>query len=89
MPIDPDTLEAALRAPVALGVFFGLVIGKPVGILLAIRLVVLMGARLPDGVTWSGIFAMGIVSGVGFTVALFVTQLSYTDVALLTDAKLE
>ena len=88
VPIDLDTLGAALQSPVTLGVFFGLLIGKPVGILLAIRLAVLMGARLPDGVTWSGIFAMGIVGGVGFTVAQFVAQLSYTDAALLTDAKL-
>ena len=88
VPVDPGTLGAALTSPVTLGVFFGLLIGKPVGIFLAIRLAVLFGARLPSGVGWGGVVAMGIVSGVGFTVALFVTELSYESETLLTDAKL-
>ena len=88
VPVDPDTLGAAVTSPVMLGVFFGLLVGKPVGIFIAIRLAVMAGAKLPDGVGWSAILAMGFVAGIGFTVALFVTELSYTNEALLTDAKL-
>lgn len=88
VPVDPGTLGAAVQSPVTLGVFFGLLLGKPIGILIAIWLAVACGARLPNGVRWSGVLAMGIVAGIGFTVALFVTELSYTDEVLLTDAKL-
>ena len=88
VPVDPGTLGAAATSPVALGVFFGLLIGKPVGIFIAIRLAVMAGAKLPTGVGWDGILAMGAVAGIGFTVALFVTELSYTNEMLLTDAKL-
>ena len=88
VPVDPGTLGAALGSPVTLGVFLGLVVGKPVGILIAIWIAVAFGARLPAGVGWGGIAAVGFVAGIGFTVALFVTELSYEDARLLTDAKL-
>ena len=88
VPVDPGTLGAAMRSPVALGVFFGLLLGKPIGIFIAMRIAVACGARLPDGVGWLGVLAMGIVGGVGFTVALFVTELSFKEEVLLTDAKL-
>ena len=86
--VDASTLGDALRAPVAQGVFLGLVLGKPLGILLAIRIAVALGARLPEGVTWGSIAGLGIVAGIGFTVALFIAGLSFEEAALLTDAKL-
>ncbi|MFA7249633.1 MAG: Na+/H+ antiporter NhaA [Dehalococcoidia bacterium] len=88
VPVDPATLAGAVRSPVALGVFFGLLIGKPIGILAAVWLSVAFGARLPNGVGWAGILALGVVAGIGFTVALFVTELSYASATLVTDAKL-
>ncbi|MSQ30486.1 MAG: Na+/H+ antiporter NhaA [Dehalococcoidia bacterium] len=88
VPLDPGTLGAAMTSPVAIGVFLGLLVGKPIGIFVAIRLAVAGGARLPDGVGWAGIVAMGIVAGIGFTVALFVTELSYASAGMLTDSKL-
>ena len=45
------------------------------------------GAELPSGVTWPGVFATGLVAGIGFTVALVVTELSFVEEALLTQAK--
>lgn len=86
--VDASTLSEALRAPVAQGIFLGLILGKPLGILLAIRLAVASGARLPAGVGWGSILGLGIVAGIGFTVALFVAGLSFEDAELLTDAKL-
>ncbi len=83
-----STLGDALTAPVALGVFFGLLIGKPLGIFAAVWLTVRMGAQLPTGVTWPAVMGMGILAGIGFTVSLLITQLSFTDAQLLTDAKL-
>jgi len=58
---------------VALGVGLGLVIGKPVGILLVAWLAVKLGlAELPRGVTWTHVVATGFLAGIGFTMALFV-----------------
>ncbi len=88
VPVDAATLGEAVRSPISQGVFFGLLLGKPIGILAAVWLAVKMGARLPTGVGWSGIAALGLVAGVGFTVALFVAGLSFEEEALLTDAKL-
>lgn len=82
------TLNDALTDPVALGVFFGLLIGKPVGIFIAVWLTVRAGAQLPTGVRWPGVIGMGILGGIGFTVSLLITELSYSDPAMLTDAKL-
>ncbi|MEX1022833.1 MAG: Na+/H+ antiporter NhaA [Dehalococcoidia bacterium] len=86
--LSPDTVGGALTAPVALGVFFGLFIGKPLGIFVATWLVVKAGAQLPAGVGWPGVIGMGALGGIGFTVSLLITQLSFTDATLLTDAKL-
>lgn len=86
--VDGGILGDALTAPVAQGVFLGLLVGKPLGILLAIRVAVAFGARLPEGVTWGSILGLGIVAGIGFTVALFIAGLSFEDAGLLAEAKL-
>ena len=54
---------------------------------LAIWIAVRFGAELPSGVTWPGVVAVGLIAGIGFTVALFVTELSFDEGALLTQAK--
>ncbi|MEX2032127.1 MAG: Na+/H+ antiporter NhaA, partial [Dehalococcoidia bacterium] len=83
-----DTLSDAVVAPVSLGVFFGLLVGKPLGIVAATWLVVRAGATLPTGVKWPGVIGIGILGGIGFTVSLLITELSFDEEALLTDAKL-
>jgi NhaA family Na+:H+ antiporter len=71
------------------GVWLGLVVGKPVGIVLACLFAVRFGlGRLPAGVTWSQIVGLGITAGIGFTVALYVTSLSFADALLTSSAKL-
>jgi NhaA family Na+:H+ antiporter len=65
------------------GVALGLLLGKPVGILLASWLTVQLGfSRLPSGVGWVHILGVGFLGGIGFTMALFIAQLAYTDPAL-------
>ncbi len=72
---------------VGLGIGAGLVIGKPVGILLACVVAVRTGiARLPDGTNWGQIAGVGAVAGIGFTVSLFIAGLSFPDSAALTEA---
>jgi NhaA family Na+:H+ antiporter len=61
------------------GVALGLLLGKPVGILLASWLTVqLKFARLPSGVSWRHILGVGFLGGIGFTMSLFIAQLAYT-----------
>ena len=71
------------------GVGVGLMLGKPTGILfvswLAVRLHV---AELPTGLRWSHIAIVGMVGGIGFTMALFIAQLAFPAGPLLETAKL-
>jgi NhaA family Na+:H+ antiporter len=67
----------------------GLVLGKPVGVLLACGLALRLGvARLPLGLGWRHLVVLGLVAGIGFTMSLFVAQLAFADPALLAAAKL-
>lgn len=79
-------LGDAVTSSVALGIGAGLVIGKPVGVLLACTLAVRTGlARLPDGTGWPQVAGVGAVAGIGFTVSLFIAGLSFPDSAALTE----
>ena len=74
---------------VASGVAVGLMVGKPVGLLIATGLVIRLGiARLPAGLNLRHVLVLGVVAGVGFTMALFITQLAFADAALLGAAKM-
>lgn len=80
---------AALGEGVALGVVLGLVLGKPVGIFGASWLAVRLGlADLPQGVSWAQVLGVGLLGGIGFTMALFIGGLAFGDPAQLEAAKL-
>jgi len=69
--------------PVAVAVAAGLVVGKPVGILLASALAVRLGlTRLPEGVGWAAVAGAGCLAGIGFTMALFIAGLALEGAAL-------
>jgi len=71
------------------GVAVGLIVGKPVGVLLAIWVTLrLRVGALPPGMTLRHLVVLGVVAGVGFTMALFIAQLAFTDARLLAAAKL-
>lgn len=73
---------------VATGVAVGLIVGKPAGVLLACGLALkLRLARLPAGVTLPHLVVLGVVAGVGFTMALFIADLAFSDAGLLAAAK--
>ena len=87
--ITMDSITTACTGRVAWGIVLGLLIGKPVGIVLASWLAVRSGlARLPVGVRWPHLIGVGIVAGIGFTVSLFVGDLAFEDVRLISEAKL-
>ena len=72
-----DVLSVAAVNPVSLAVFLGLVVGKPLGIVLSLFLMVkLRLAILPGGVTWKAVIGAGCLAGIGFTMSLFVGSLS-------------
>lgn len=78
-----------LTSDVVMGVFFGLVVGKPLGIMLMSLLCVkLRIAKLPEGVNWMHMLGASILGGVGFTMAIFVANLAYSSDVLIAEAKL-
>ncbi|QCC78805.1 Na+/H+ antiporter NhaA [Nocardioides daphniae] len=86
VPLSLGDLAAALTSQVGLGVILGLVVGKPLGILLFTVVAVKLGVgRLPEGATWPMLLGLGAVAGVGFTVSIFIASLSFPGAQLLTD----
>ncbi len=72
-----------LSEPVALAVGAGLVVGKPVGILLFCSAAVALGvARLPEGVGWAPLAGGACLAGIGFTMSLFIAGLALTGTIL-------
>ena len=74
---------------VTLGVLLALVVGKPLGVVAASWLAVRLGwCSLPQGVTWSGVWLVGLLAGIGFTMSIFIANLAFADPNLLGAAKL-
>lgn len=78
---------AALLHPVSLGIAAGLLVGKQLGVVLGCIAAVKLGlARLPEGLDWPRIVALGQFCGIGFTMSLFVGLLAFGDSADLITA---
>ena len=74
---------------VGMGVFFGLLVGKPLGIFLASWAAVRSGlAVMPEGATWRMLLAVACLGGIGFTMSIFVDSLAYTDTDLIDRGKI-
>ena len=87
--LDAGALDDPLAARVTLAVALGLLVGKPLGITLFSWLAVRAGlAALPAGVGWGALLGAGILGGIGFTMALFITSLAFPDEALAAASKL-
>jgi Na+/H+ antiporter NhaA len=86
--IDGDFLKQAFTSPITLGILFGYVIGKPVGILGSSWLLTrLSRGRLRPPVGWAAVAGGGTIAGIGFTVALLVATLAFQG-SQLEEAKL-
>ena len=80
---------ANLGSTMSLGIIFGLMLGKPVGITLMTYITTkLKITSIPVGVKWKDIFCVNILAGIGFTMSIFVTKLAYTDKDFIETAKL-
>jgi Na+/H+ antiporter NhaA len=76
--IDGSSLSRAFTSPITLGIIFGYVVGKPVGIVGGSWLLTrLSGGRLRPPVGWAAIAGGGTIAGIGFTVALLVATLAF------------
>ncbi|MCA9729437.1 MAG: Na+/H+ antiporter NhaA, partial [Candidatus Eisenbacteria bacterium] len=85
----PD-LSAVATDPASLGILAGLVLGKPIGIVLLSWVAVRLNlAELPRGVSWPAILGAGCLAGMGFTMSIFIAGLAFgSDAELLDTAKL-
>lgn len=81
--------EALRITPVTAGVFWGLLLGKPLGIVGISWLAEKWGwVSLPAGVNWSQMAAVGFIAGIGFTMSLFVASLAFGGSFMLDQSKL-
>lgn len=80
--ITSESIRAASQSLIAWGIFFGLVIGKPLGVLFAAVMARrLKVAEFSDGMNRSSLLATGSAAGIGFTVAIFIANLAFKDSA--------
>ncbi|HRD53866.1 MAG TPA: Na+/H+ antiporter NhaA, partial [Flavobacteriales bacterium] len=76
----PSEIGSALAGPIAMGVALGLLVGKPVGILLVCWVIVkLRWASIGDQFTWRQLLGASFLAGIGFTMSLFINELAFID----------
>jgi Na+:H+ antiporter, NhaA family len=81
--------DTGLATPGSLGIFAGLIIGKPLGVFLFSFLAVSTGVcALPLGLKWKQVLGIGFLAGIGFTMSIFITLLAYTDDIMITESKI-
>jgi Na+:H+ antiporter, NhaA family len=81
--------DTGLAEPGSLGIFAGLIIGKPLGVFLFSFAAVSSGiCALPTGLKWKQVLGIGFLAGIGFTMSIFITLLAYSDAAMITESKI-
>jgi NhaA family Na+:H+ antiporter len=84
-----STFFADMSSNISLGVIFGLILGKFIGIVgfskIAIKLKL---ATLPANVNWKHIYGVAMLAGIGFTMSLFISELAFTDLSYIIQAKI-
>lgn len=78
-----------LLTPLGFGIILGLLIGKPVGIFLASWIAIKLGiSKMPDRARWIHVLGVGMIAGIGFTMSIFISLLSFANSAhLMSEAK--
>lgn len=78
-----------LASPQALGIILGLVVGKPIGIMLLSWICIKLGwGQMPKGATWFKMFSVACLGGIGFTMSIFIDNLAFTDPSIVAMGKL-
>ncbi|MCA2183129.1 Na+/H+ antiporter NhaA [Nonomuraea glycinis] len=87
--LDAETLRNAATSPIAIGVAVGLLAGKLIGITIGTWLPLRLNwGVLPGNLVWGQLLGGAAVSGIGFTVALFIVDLAFEDPRLHSEAKI-
>lgn len=82
-------LNEIISQQFSLGISLGLVIGKPIGIVLLTFLSVTFGiCKLPNDLNWKSIIGVGFLGGIGFTMSIFITLLAFDDSELQNGSKI-
>lgn len=82
-------LDKNLSTDGSIGIFAGLVIGKPLGIFAFSFIAVSLGiSTLPSDLKWKHVLGVGSLAGFGFTMSIFITLLAYQDTSLITETKI-
>ena len=85
----PDGWIHRLTEPNSVGIFVGLVIGKPLGISLFPYVSSLLKmTRLPADINWQHIIGAGMLGGIGFTMSIFITLLAFDDPSVIDQSKI-
>ena len=78
-----------LLQPLTLGIAVGLFLGKQIGVFLATWIGVKSGiARLPENVSWKHVYGVACLTGVGFTMSLFIGSLAFTTADVMNAVRL-
>jgi NhaA family Na+:H+ antiporter len=88
IPLSGNWLQGLISAN-SFGIFAGLLLGKPLGIVLfSLCAVKLKLSRLPGDVAWRQIVGAGFLGGIGFTMSIFITLLAFRSPAALQSSKI-
>ena len=86
--VNFNVLGDLINSPLFWGIFFGLVLGKPFGIMLFSYICLkLVGGKLPTDVCFRDMVPMSMIAGIGYTMAIFVTGLAFDDSNIINMAK--
>jgi len=72
----------------SIGIAFGLIVGKPLGIIIfSFAAILLRIAKLPGDMNWKGILGVGFLAGIGFTMSIFITLLAFENQTVIENSK--
>ncbi len=84
-----DTWLSCMGEPHSLGILWGLIVGKPLGILLFSVVGVMLGlCALPTSINWRQLASVGFLGGIGFTMSIFITLLAFDTETLIISSKI-
>ena len=87
--IMDGNLYETVSQPFSIGIWAGLILGKPIGIFSFCFIALSMGiCRLPIRLNWKHILAVGCLGGIGFTMSIFITLLAFDDQMIINNSKL-
>ncbi|MGF1504971.1 MAG: Na+/H+ antiporter NhaA [Anaerolineae bacterium] len=87
--MDGGSIAAALTSPIGMGIALGLIFGKTIGISLFTWVAVKLGiAELPRSISWTQLFGVATLAGIGFTMSIFISTLAFGTGGQLDTAKI-